>query len=215
MKFVSCIALLALSACIHADVESIRSIDQFTSEGFDVTLVAIHDPLVLVLESDNEELVKTTYAPQYYDLLSSWKNDHDLAINGKLIIKYTLKNGIVLNNPYLNKDIPLSGAVSPHPIDWAAVKCRNKAKTTVEYLQCKSITLEAWENEIERAFLYFGSNSKFRDAQIAWGQFKGHYIDLIKDKYSSRQGTIQGLYYMDDVIELTRAQALRVRRLVE
>ena len=215
-RILSLFILLLCTTSIFCSADNrIKSIEQFSSKGFEVKFIAIHDPLVLVLESVDGNRIETRYDPQYFEMLHRWETkDEQSSVPRRLIIIYTTDQGVILKDPVNNNVIPLKGAMSSHPIDWAATACRNYARTTIDDRECKDITLKAWDNELNRVYQSLGGseNHKLRDAQRAWLKFRDRSIDFLNDKYITKQGTIHGLYYMDDIIELTRSQTLRLQR---
>ena len=217
MKKTLCILSFLLFFAISpiAYGNSINDIDQFAAKGFEVKFLAIHDPSVIVLKSKKGDLIKTMYDPQYFEILADWENkDEEKKVHRSLVISYTSDQGVMLKDPESHIAIPLNGVLSPHPIDMAAAACRNQAKTTIDYRDCKDITLKAWDNELNRAYQSLGGskNSKLRDSQRAWIKFRDRSIAFLNEAYSSRQGSIHHLYYMDDVIDLTRTQTLRLQK---
>ena len=196
-----------------AYAKNIDNIDRFASEGFEVKFISIQDPSVIVLKSKSGNLIKASYDPQYFELLNSWEEENEnRKTHRNLLIIYTSDQGVMLKDPASHIAIPLNGAFSPHPIDMIGAACRNHARTTIDYKSCKDITLKAWDNELNRVYNSLGGskNIKLRDAQRAWIKFRDRSVDFLNEVYLSRQGTIHYLYYMDDVIDLTRTQTLRL-----
>ncbi len=211
------VCLLSFTINSYAYGQNNNDINQLASDGFEVKFISIQDPSVIVLKSKSGNLIKTSYDPRYFELLNSWEEENEnRKTHRNLLIIYTSDQGIMLKDPASHIAIPLNGAFSPHPIDMIGAACRNHARTTIDYKSCKDITLKAWDNELNRVYNALGGskNIKLRDAQRAWIKFRDRSVDFLNEVYSSRQGTIHYLYYMDDVIDLTRTQTFRLLKIV-
>lgn len=174
----------------------------------DVTFVKYHGANSLTL-TDGRRL----RVPGAYDEVSTWTPQQ------RLSLEYSFDDGLTVGTPGGPRFEVLEVFEGIHPLDAAYQHCWGAAMTTVDHHECIIAARERWDAELNRVYqilmqtLPDDSKRQLRDAQRKWIAFRDAQAASISTIVGTRDGSIHGLEAGIQIMELTRAQALRLQLL--
>ena len=107
-----------------------------------------------------------------------------------------------------------------HPIDVTMKSCLDKAMATISIRDCYNQAHKAWDDELNKQYslimktagLNEEQKSALRNSQRAWLKYRDSYFDALQHYYPA-DGTIWGIIYDDQVMQIVRDKALSLESL--
>lgn len=147
----------------------------------------------------------------------SWENTTDWPKGKTLILGYNPTQGTYLEDPTTQKRIGILGGLKTQPIDARLKQCTDQFYSTYGMSQCLTQATAQWDRTLNRNYqrlmksLTPKQQNVVKKAQRQWLAFRDAQIAAIQSIYD-RQGTIWGLIAGQQILDLTKTQALRLNQ---
>lgn len=206
-------ALILITTLI---VSSIASADEyqfhFVTEG---KVKALHDVSVVELQFsvpfkpiyEDEAISGLTgnYTGIEYEQISQWSEGTGEPVN----ISYDIRNGGKVRNLFDGAEFFVIGDSLEQLIEISRQQCFNDE---LPASFCNQATMEAWDAELNRAYLRRGGskNTLLRNSQRAWLKFFEAEKESLREHYSSKEGRFWQFAYQAQITLLIKERTLQL-----
>lgn len=179
----------------------------------EVTYQDYHDPMMIWL-ADGRKLAVSLGAIRYEEI-SKWPRAK------KLQLVFKAGAGVALLDSQTGKKIPVLAGWQKHPIEILQEQCQEKNITTMGTVECTQLAAKRWDSELNFAYSSLQKQVKpeakesLKLAQRQWLKYRDEQSKAIQAVYRERDGTIWYNQSAQNILEITREQALRLFSLIE
>ena len=187
-----------------------------------------HDPNWVHL--DGGQALHVSYSAIKWVEVERWKKGK------RLFVAYKPETGAVLFDPGTGRHIPILSGLRRHPIDVILMKRMAAAVSPSDKRACLEHGKFLWDRELNRAWRAVLADNRGRrftaqekkemiGAQRKWIEFRDAQIEAIRFffgkrsrssvSYQRRRSSMPSLFAEQQVIDLTRQQALRLGSLLD